>query len=236
MQGGVIIITGASSGIGKATALELSKRRYPLALIGRDTKRLEEVGNACEVNGSSVRTYACDLGNIEVYAPVIGEILSNFGAIRTLVNNAGLWDEKLLTEYTPHAIDQMITVNFSAVVHLSRLCAPHIRTTPLGAIITIGSVAGLRSYARGSIYGATKNAVRAFSKTLFLEERVYGSKVCIINPGVVDTAMHDGDVRYTKKEMLTAEDVAHTIKFVVEFSGSGCPTEITLQPQYGKGS
>lgn len=201
--------------------------------MARDIQRLLAVKEICRLHGSEVNVYPCNLENPHAYQGLIEKIGDHFGRIHSLINSAGIWDERPLFDYPQNVIDQMLLVNISAVIHLSRLVAPHIRKEHSGAIVTIGSVAGTRCYKQGSVYCATKHAVRAFSHALFLEERQYGTKVCIINPGVVDTPMHEDDPRYSKKQMLRPEDVVQAVKYVLEASESCTPVEIVLQPQYG---
>ena len=122
----------------------------------------------------------------------------------------------------------MLDVNFRGFTHIVRHALPHINESPCGAIVSIGSITS--GYSGAGMYHASKRALSGYCESLFEDVREFGTKVCVINPGYVNTPMVRSD-RLERGRMIQPEDIARTIIFVLQMPETACPTEITIRPQ-----
>lgn len=231
ITGRVILITGASRGIGAAAALHLAKEGARVALTARNGSALEAVKEACEAAGGEAALFPGDMTDTAFLKALPTQVVETFGRLDALFNNAGLVarapaDEADLAEW-----DRVLDVNFRAWMHLTRHALPHLTANPESAVINLCSVAGRHTYATGGIYSATKHAVHAWSGCLFEDLRAKGVKVCALYPGFVNTEMVT-DVPGDKDKMIQPGDIARAIEFVLTFPSNACPTEIVIRPQY----
>jgi len=164
----IILITGASDGIGKQIALRLAKEGTQLALIARDEARLNEVVAKCkEIGATNARAYLCDIRQTAKLASVIKKIISDFGHVNVLINNAGVWQKlKSVDELDAESIDEVIETNLSAVIHTTNLLLPILRQQKEAAIINICSKSGVVAQEKQSVYTASKYGVRGFTEVL----------------------------------------------------------------------
>jgi 3-oxoacyl-[acyl-carrier protein] reductase len=227
----VCIVTGASRGVGKAIAIDLAKEHFSLALVGRDQAALQEVADLCTAHGVKAKAYAVDMRDSAQLAALAGKVCSDLGGINVLINNAGVYIEKPISSLTEQDWDETFDVNLKAIFLLSQQALPYLKGREQAAIINVGSVASERGYARGTAYSGSKHALMGFTESLFQDIREMGIKVSVINPGVIDTDMHKDDPRFEKTKMLKPEDISQAVRFIVNFPGHACPTEITLLPQ-----
>ncbi|MBA4239669.1 MAG: NAD(P)-dependent oxidoreductase [Sphingobacteriaceae bacterium] len=219
----IALITGATSGIGKSTAIEFAKHGYDLIITGRRQERLEEL-NAFLTKQYSVKVLnlCFDVRDEKQVEAAINSIPSEFKKIDVLVNNAGLaaglapiQDGKLAHW------EQMIDTNIKGLLyvtkHISKIL---IENKNGGHIINLGSIAGKEVYANGNIYCATKHAVDALNKGMRIDLLPHGIKVSAVNPGMVETEFSivrfDGDEERARKvyeniQPLKPEDIAETI-------------------------
>ncbi|WP_055109193.1 SDR family NAD(P)-dependent oxidoreductase [Paenibacillus ihumii] len=215
----VIIVTGASSGIGALTAQMLSERGANVVLAARSIEKLEEVGARLK---GSFKLLAMDVGDDESVAEGFKTIFSEYGRVDCLVNNAGYGifaycDEAPLAEFSA-----MMNVNYMGVVRCTKAVLPSMKAARSGRIVNVASIAGKLGTAKGTGYTATKHAVLGFSNALRQEVREYGITVSTINPGPVDTPFFDlADpsghyVNNVKWFMLKPERVARAIVAAVE--------------------
>jgi NADP-dependent 3-hydroxy acid dehydrogenase YdfG len=226
------LITGASSGIGWATAKVLGRNGYALVLCGRREKRLTKL---VEELGAEVPTHALvfDVGNKEAVFQAIDSLPKNFRNIDVLVNNAGnAHGLDVIQEGSIDDWDAMIDSNVKGLLYVSRAVMPTMQQRQRGHIINIGSIAGKEVYPKGNVYCATKHAVDALSQAMRIDLNPYGIRVTAINPGLVETEFSEvrykGDVEkasevYQGYKPLTAEDIANTILFAVN-----CPEHVTI--------
>jgi short-subunit dehydrogenase len=168
LQNTVIIITGASAGIGEQIALRLASEGVSLALIARNEERLKEVADeAMKVGAKEVRLYPTDLSQTDALSGLVEKIATDFGQIDVLINNAGIWQKMMqLDEVSADKIDPIIATNLSSVVHLTHSVLPHLRNRPEAAILNIVSQSGVVAQGGQSIYTATKYGVRGFTDVL----------------------------------------------------------------------
>ncbi|MCF8461885.1 MAG: SDR family NAD(P)-dependent oxidoreductase [Flavobacteriales bacterium] len=217
------IITGATAGIGEATAIEFAKLGYNLILTGRRKERLQKLQSELESKyRTSVSVHAFD---IQVKAEVENFCRHEIGdkTIDILVNNAGLASGlSPLHEGDVDDWEKMIDTNVKGLLYITREIAPRMVAQQSGHIINVGSIAGIEVYPNGNVYCATKHAVHAISEGLRRELYDKGIRVTNIAPGLVETEFsivrfHGDEKRasnvYDGMEALTANDIADCIAF-----------------------
>ena len=226
----VIVITGASRGIGRACALALAAPGVSLALVARSEAALEEVKALCQAKGAQAQGFGCDLAEMDAIDALCEKVKSHFAApIHTLVNNAGIWIEKPFEQGDLGAWEEALDVNLKAPMRLTRRALDGMPEG--GAVIFIGSLASRKTYPGGSNYCAAKHGLLAFAQALFEDVRERGVKVCSVLPGVVDTDMHASDAAMDHAKMIQPQDVAAAVAFALAAPSHVCPIEIALQPQ-----
>jgi NADP-dependent 3-hydroxy acid dehydrogenase YdfG len=224
----VVVITGASRGIGKECAIKLAQPNTHLILMARKKEELDSVAKECLALGATPHTLPIDIlkDNLK---EVVSNIKNQFGNIDILINNAGIWIEKPFTSGDMDEWDDALDVNLKSAIHLTRYCLDGMPEG--GSVIFIGSTASRKSYAGGTNYCAAKFGLLGFANSLFEDIRERGIKVCSILPGVVNTDMHKDDPSFTPEKMIQPQDVAATVQFILSTPSNMCPTEITLMPQ-----
>lgn len=228
----VIVITGASRGIGKECALKLANSESVLILMARKEKELEDVSQKCKELGAIVEILKVDLINLEELKSKIKNTIQKYHKIDVLINNAGIWDEQPFESGDMDKWDMALDVNLKSAIHLTRYCLDGMQhTNDNKAIIFIGSTASKKTYAGGTNYCAAKFGLLGFANSLFEDIREKGIKVSSILPGVVNTDMHKDDVKLNPEKMIQPQDVAQTVEFILSMPNNVCPLEITLQPQ-----
>jgi 3-hydroxy acid dehydrogenase/malonic semialdehyde reductase len=218
----IALITGATSGIGKSTALEFAKHGYNLIITGRRQERLTELKTRL-INQYSIKVLdlCFDVRDSKQVESVLSNLPLEFKNIDVLVNNAGLaaglasiQDGKL------NHWEQMIDTNIKGLLYVSKQIAAMMIQNKKGHIINVGSIAGKEVYANGNVYCATKHAVDALNKGMRIDLLPHGIKVSSVNPGMVETEFSiirfDGDEERAKKVYenivpLKPEDIAETI-------------------------
>ncbi|MEV6595513.1 SDR family NAD(P)-dependent oxidoreductase [Actinoplanes sp. NPDC051346] len=186
----VIIVTGASSGIGRATALRLGRPGTTLVLAARRAEELAEVAAAIETNGGSALVVPTDLREPDAIEALVERATTATGTIDVLVNNAGLSGPETVLLDDPRLI-AMVDVNLLAPIRLMRAVVPSMRAAGGGAIVNIGSVAG--EIGVGGVYSATKFALRGMTDSVRRELAGTGIGVTLIEPGRIGTEMNARD-------------------------------------------
>lgn len=227
------LITGASSGIGKATALEFAKAGIDVALVSRSVDKLTAVASAAEATGVKTKAYELDLAKVEQVREQIQLIASDFGGIDILVNNAGIGYIGTLSE-TPLADWLMvINLNLTSVFQCIVGILPTMRSRG-GTIINIASIAGKQPFPGWGAYSVSKAGLIALSKTVAAEERDRGIRVTAICPGAVDTELWDTlESNFDRKAMLTPQIVAQSVLHTALLPKSAVIDELTLMPSTG---
>jgi 3-oxoacyl-[acyl-carrier protein] reductase len=202
------VVTGASRGIGRATALRLSNE-YEIVAVARSADALESLAREIGASGGSCRPIAVDITKPDAVSTALRGIDA-----QVLVNNAGIGVMKPFMELTRDEWARTVDTNFNALFDVTRAIVPAMIAKRSGHVVMIGSISGRSAYVGGTCYAATKHAVMGFSESLMLELREHGIKVSVVNPGSVDTDFSSGGGDGSWK--LTAEDVAESVAFVIE--------------------
>jgi short-subunit dehydrogenase len=225
------LITGASSGIGKATALAFAKAGIDVALVSRSQGKLEEVATAAKAKGVEAKAFTVDLGTVAQVKTKIQAIADNFGDIDILVNNAGIGYTANLSDTPLQDWQRIIDVNITSVFQCMMAIVPGMRQRGQGTIINIASIAAKQAFAGWGAYCVSKAGLLALSQTLAQEERVHGIRVTAICPGAVNTEIWDTEtvnVNFDRSRMLTPEIVAETILHTVLLPQEAVIEELTL--------
>ena len=190
IKGKVVVITGASSGIGYATALTLSKAGVKVAIGARRTDKLEQLENEIKKNGGEVLSHKLDVTKKDDCNAFVAQAIKKWGTVDILVNNAGLMPLSFVKNLKVDEWEQMIDVNIKGVLFCTAAAIPHMKEKKSGHIVNISSVAGRIVFPSGSVYCATKHAVTAFSEGLRQELSVRSNiRVTCIEPGAVETEL-----------------------------------------------
>ncbi len=181
-----VIVTGASIGLGKQTAIEFAQKGANVCIVDIDAERLKLVKDQLEALGANASAYVCDVGNEAQVKEVVDAIIKIYGKIDILVNNAGLWRTwGTFVETTSDDWKKKINVNILGVMYFSHKVLPNMIENKFGRIINIGSVAGVYGNANMVDYSMTKGAVSSFTKALAKEVAEYGITVNNVVPGTI---------------------------------------------------
>jgi NADP-dependent 3-hydroxy acid dehydrogenase YdfG len=214
----VAVVTGASSGVGREIALRLAKEGVRLALIARDKERLAKVSQeAVSLGSPKVQIYECDLRYNEILKLTVQKIVSDFGRVNILINNAGIWQKlTYLENMTEDLIDDVIATNLTAVIHTTRLVLPSLKEQSEAAIINISSRSGVTAQPGQTIYCASKWGVRGFTEVLKEDLRNTKVRVAGVYPAGIATDLLDkaGD-RIQIDNYSDPKDIAETIVFML---------------------
>jgi NAD(P)-dependent dehydrogenase (short-subunit alcohol dehydrogenase family) len=187
LQDQVVIITGASSGIGEATARRLSRAGAKLALAARRTDRLHALCAGIDPSGANTLVVPGDVTSDPDRRALIDTVLKRFGRIDALINNAGYGQRGPVERVPVESIRRNFETNVFALVALTQLVAPLLRAQGRGRIVNIGSVAGRIARPMSSIYDATKHALEALTDGLRGELKPFGVQVVLVRPGFIRT-------------------------------------------------
>jgi len=230
------LITGASSGIGRATAFAFAQAGIHLVLLGRNQARLDEVASQAGSYGVEVKTYALDLAQVEQVKARVSEIAGEAGPIDILVNNAGMGYTGALIDTSLADWQQIMALNLTSVFQCIQGILPEMRQRKRGTIINVASIAGHQVFPEWGAYCVSKFGLIALSKTLAIEERPHGIRVVTISPGSVNTPIWDTETvqaDFDRSRMLTPETVAHSILHTALLPDQAVIEELTLMPNAG---
>jgi NADP-dependent 3-hydroxy acid dehydrogenase YdfG len=233
LSGKVVLVTGASAGIGRATALALAQAGAKIIATGRRKPELDSLARQC--NGAAVETIAGDLND----ARFAGDLAERARAADILVNNAGILKYAPLMDLTDTDCEDMFRTNVLASFRITMAVARSMARLRRGHIIIMTSIAAREVYRLGVIYCATKHALSAFARGLRIELQGCGIKVTEIAPGMVDTDIRAGSdhpsvieaVEARKFEALTPAEVADAVVYAAKAAPNCCPDLIELRPQ-----
>jgi NADP-dependent 3-hydroxy acid dehydrogenase YdfG len=236
----VAIVTGASSGIGRATALALSKAGAKVAIGARRTDKLSELENEITKNDGQAFSQKLDVTKKSECDSFANSVIEKWGGVDILVNNAGLMPLSFIKNLKVDEWDQMIDVNIKGVLYCIAAVIPHMLEKKSGHIVNISSVAGRIVFPSGSVYCATKHAVTALSEGLRQEFSTRKNiRVTCIEPGVVSTeltntitdeSLKDFVESAKKMQSLSAQDIANAIIYAVEAPDYVNVNEVLIRP------
>ena len=235
----ICLITGATSGIGEATAKKFAENGYDLILTGRRADRLDLIATQIrEQHGRKVLTLVFDVRDRKQTEDALAKLEPEWRSVAVLVNNAGLALGKgPLQKGNVDDWETMIDTNVKGLLYMTRIVAPWMTERREGHIINIGSIAGKEWYPGGNVYSASKFAVRAISKSLRIDLLEYGIRVTDVQPGLVETEFSivrfKGDqdkanAVYDGMDPLTANDIAEIVWWVAARPAHVCIDEIQV--------
>jgi NADP-dependent 3-hydroxy acid dehydrogenase YdfG len=237
----VALVTGASSGIGYATAVALSKAGAYVAVGARRLERLKDLEKEIsESRGAEILVHALDVTNRANCNSFVDAAVKKWGTVDILVNNAGLMPLSFFKNNKYHEWERMIDVNLKGVIYCTSAVIPHMLKKDSGHIINMSSVAGRVVFAGGTVYCATKHAITAFSEGLRIEFSPRSKiRVTCIEPGAVSTELletitDESMTRFIegskKMESLQARDIADSILYAVQAPLHVNVNEILIRP------
>lgn len=187
--GKVVIVTGASSGIGAATADLLAQQNASLVLVGRNDEQLQKVVDSCEKFSRNVLKVIADVCNDDDSQRIIRETIDKFSKLDVLINSAGIIGSGTIETTTLEQFDRIMNVNCRALYRLTQLAVPYLIETK-GNIVNLSSVCGIRSFPNVLAYNMSKSAVDQFTNCVALELADKGVRSNSVCPGVIETELH----------------------------------------------
>ncbi|MEL6877280.1 MAG: SDR family oxidoreductase [Pseudomonadota bacterium] len=217
-----LLITGASTGIGKATAVAAAKAGWNVALVARSGDKLDAIADEI---GDAALAIACDATKRAEIAQAIAQTVEHFGRLDAVFANAGTGVNKPGIENgDPEEWHDMIHINILAVLYTAHAAIPELKKTG-GHFVVTGSKAGRDTF-KGSVYSATKWFVHGFAENLAEEMREWGGRATVIAPGMVNTPFFDEP----KPSKIQPEDVASAVMFAIEQPETSAVREVYLMP------
>ena len=189
IEGKVVVITGASSGLGEATARLLSAQGASVVLGARRVERLQSLANELTRSGGKALAVTTDVTHRDQVKRLVDAAVKTYGRLDVMINNAGLMQQSPLERLKVDEWDNMIDINIKGVLYGIAAALPHMQRQKAGHIINVSSVAGHKVTPAGAVYSATKHAVRAISEGLRQEVKPYNIRTTVISPGAVATEL-----------------------------------------------
>ena len=245
LDGAVALVTGASSGIGEATAIALAAGGASVAVVARRQDRLGRLASRIDGDGARALTIAADIADPEAAKSSVDETISVFGRLDIVVNNAGVMLLGPALDAPLAEWERMIGINVGGVVHVAHAALPHLvaaaSSSPRGVadLVNISSVAGRVARSGSAVYNLTKFGVGGFSEGLRQELSPRHVRVSIVEPGAVATELvdhvRDGvrevvRQRFADIDRLQAEDIADLIRFIVTRPRHVAVNEVLIRP------
>ncbi|WDS36496.1 SDR family oxidoreductase [Pseudoxanthomonas sp.] len=239
IEGKVVVITGASSGLGEATARMLATQGAAVVLGARRAERIQALAAELVAAGGKAIAVTTDVTDAAQVQRLVDRAIEVHGQVDVLINNAGLMPQSLLERLKIEDWDRTIDVNIKGVLYGIAAVLPHMQQRKSGQIINVSSVAGHKVRAGGAVYAATKHAVRVISEGLRQEVKPYNIRTTVISPGAVDTELPDSateaDVRenmrkYYADVAIPADAFARAVVFAMQQPEDVDINEILFRP------
>jgi len=238
IEGKVVVITGASSGAGEATARLLAKEGAAVVLGARRLERLQETAREIETEGGKAVAIATDVTRRQDVQRLVDEGIRAYGRIDVMLNNAGLMPHSPLERLKVDDWDRMIDVNLKGVLYGIAAALPHMQQQKSGHFINVSSVAGHQVRAGAAVYAATKHAVIALSEGLRQEVKPYNIRTTVLSPGALATELVDSitepdiaaGVRQFYDIALPADTLARMVAWVIAQPAEVDVNEILFRP------
>ena len=229
------LVTGASSGIGRAIALRLSELGSSVAVLGRDVRRLTEVQRAIEAAGGAAISLPADVSDLDSLAGAVDRAHQVFGRLDVVVAAAGTAVLAPFLSSEPAGWQTMIDSNLAGFVNTAHCCLPHLldaaatRSRGVSDLVAISSTAGRRPLAGNNVYAATKHAVAALAESLRQEVTERSVRVGLVSPGMVQTPMTAAMADVLPFEFLSVADVADAVAYLVTRRPGAAVNEMVLR-------
>jgi NADP-dependent 3-hydroxy acid dehydrogenase YdfG len=239
MQGKVVVITGASSGLGEATARLLSAEGASVALAARRADRLQALAKELSAKRGKALAVTTNVTDCDQVKRLVDTAVQTFGRIDVMINNAGLMPQALLERLKIDEWSRMIDVNLKGVLYGIAAALPHMKQQKSGHFINVSSVAGHRVGPGFAVYAATKHAVRALSEGLRQEVKPYNIRTTVISPGAVATelpnSVSDPDAaarirKFYAEVAIPADSFARAVAFAIGQPEEMDVNEILFRP------
>jgi NADP-dependent 3-hydroxy acid dehydrogenase YdfG len=238
VEGKVVVITGASSGLGEAAARLLAEHGATVVLGARRLERLQALANALTAGGGKALAIRTDVTDYLQVRRLVDEAVRAFGRIDVMINNAGLMPNSPLDRLRVDDWDRMIDVNIKGVLYGIAAALPHMKRQNAGHIINVSSVAGHKVRPSNAVYAATKHAVRVLSEGLRMEVKPYHIRTTVISPGAVATELPDSatepdvveNLRKVYEKAIPAESFARAVAFAIAQPADVDVNEIVFRP------
>jgi len=228
-----IWITGASSGIGRSTAIEFAKTGAKVFASARRVSELERLNIELEADNLSVEIYPCNVASHTNVDQTAKKILQNY-KIDCLINNAGITSFKLAEDNSVNEINEIVTTNLLGSIYTIKAVLPHMISNNGGTIINILSVVTKKTFTKSSAYAASKTGLLAYTNSLREELRQYNIRVINIIPGATETAMWSKEVRSKYSDrMMNTENIARILVWAFLQKDNLVTEEILLKPISG---
>jgi len=228
----IAYITGATQGIGRATALALGRAGYAVGLVARTESDVDDLANELSREGIEAAGAAADVGNPDQAQRAVDDLTRALGNADVLVNNAGVLIAKPFEQLTLEDWDATMGTNVRSLFLMTRAVLPAMRRQKRGAIVNVASLAGRNGFVGGTAYTASKHAVLGFSRSLMLETRKENIRVIAICPGSVDTGLirHQSMLQSDPLRILKPADVAETIVHAINLPERALVSELDIRP------
>jgi len=228
------VITGASSGIGKAVAEKFLQNHFSIAICSRRSELLKSLNEELSAKYPEAKIIAttADLATREGVANFAAEVLDGFPRIGVLVNNAGVFQPGNIGDEPDNLLEELLAANLYSAYHLTRALLPAMKQQEKGHIFNMCSIASLKAYPNGGSYGITKYALKGFSDNLREELMPFNIKVSSICPGATYTPSWEGS-GVDPDRIMSANDVADVIWGAYRLSGSANMDTVVLRPLKG---
>ena len=225
-------VTGATQGIGRATAFALGRAGYRVGVCARTAPKVEAIVAELRAEGIEAAGAAADVADPSQVRDTVALVVERLGEIGVLVNNAGVLIARPFEELTLEDWDATMATNLRSLYLVTREVLPGMRRRQEGTIVNVASLAGRNGFVGGTAYTASKHAVLGFARSLMLEVRKEGVRVVTVCPGSVATGMLvDQPLLKTNRErILQPEDVADAILHAVRLPGRALVSELDIRP------
>jgi short-subunit dehydrogenase len=231
MQNKVVVIVGATGGIGSALAQKLAPTGANLVLASRNSQRLGEIASQLPATGS-VLTVPTDITNLPQVETLMEKTVAQFGQIDVLVNAAGAGVMKQFSKITPQDMDAMLDLNLKGSFYTMQAAANFMKDKQSGHICNVVGILGRHPMAMASAYCASKYGVVGFSKCMADELKRYGIKITLFYFGGVDTPFWDNvSLKVDRRKMLSPQTAVEAIWFALSAEPQAVPMEINIQPE-----
>ena len=245
LDGTVALVTGASSGIGAATAEALAGLGAAVAVAARRTERITELAGKIRAGGGTALAITCDVTSQEQARSAVEQTVAELGRLDTLVNNAGVMLLGPVVGAPLHQWQNMVDLNLAGLLYCTHAALPHLLDAAAGGprqvadLVNVSSVAGRVPRNGSAVYNATKHGVGAFSEALRQEVTRRHVRVSVVEPGAVDTELvshNQPDVqarhreRFAQTQKMPAADIAETIAFIITRPRHMSVNEVLVRP------